>query len=423
MRAKVSLFAGVWLCLAWSAFAQPATANYDESKVGTYKLPDPLIFNDGKPVKSKRDWVNRRRGEILELFATDVYGHSPLPPSKLEYEVFDNDESALGGKAIRKQLAIFFSDKDHSKRENVLMYLPPQAKSKPVPVLLYINFNGNQTITTDPAVKLPTLWAQRTHEPAIAAETTRGRSKEFDLNKILEHGFGIVTVCYSDIEPDFSGGLPHGIRPLFYKAGQTEPSPGDWAAIGAWSYGLSRVLDYLEKDRMVDAKRVGLVGLSRLGKTVLWSGAMDERFALVISHLSGEGGAALSRRNYGETVRNLNTSFPYWFTSTYNKYSDDPSTLPVDSHELIALMAPRPVLITGAEEDKWADPRGMFLAAVAAGPVYRLLGKDDLGTTEMPELNKPIMHTIGYYYRTGKHELTSYDWDQFLAFADMHLKR
>jgi len=180
-------------------------------------------------------------------------------------------------------------------------------------------------------------------------------------------------------------------------------------------------MDYLEHDKNVDAKRVAIMGHSRLGKTALWAGALDARFAMVISSCSGEGGASLARRNYGETVANLMGAFPYWFAGNLHKYVDHVDQLPVDMHELIALIAPRPVYVTGAEDDRWADPKGEFLACVGAGPVYRLLGKDDLGTDQMPALNQPIVHTIAFHVRTGRHEVTEFDWDQFLLFADKYL--
>ncbi|HVP48443.1 MAG TPA: hypothetical protein VMT32_17735 [Bryobacteraceae bacterium] len=406
--------------LCGRAGAQSPPANYDEAKVGSYTLPDPLLFNDGKPVRTAKDWTTRRRAEILELFASNVYGHSPQPPADLSYEIFDTDEHALRGKAIRKQISIYFSPKKDGPKEDLLIYIPAGVR-KPVPVILAINFFGNQAVSTDPAIRLATLWNPKTHEREKASEELRGRMKDFDLDKILARGYAYATVCYQDIEPDFKGGYVHGIRPLFFKGGQTEPAADDWGAIGAWSYGLSRAMDYLEKDQSVDAKRVAILGHSRLGKTVLWAGAVDPRFAMMISSCSGEGGASLARRNYGETVRNLVDVFPYWFCSNFAKYADHADELPVDTHELIALSAPRPVYVTGAEEDKWADPKGEFLACVGAGPVYRLLGAQDLGTDQMPPLNQPIMHTIGFHYRTGGHAVTAFDWDQFLAFTDMHL--
>jgi (4-O-methyl)-D-glucuronate---lignin esterase len=403
------------------ATAQSPPANYDESKVGAYTLPDPLVFNDGKSVRTAREWRQRRRPEILELFAVNVYGHSPQPPKELRYDVFDSDEHALAGKAIRKQVTIYFSTKNDGPKEDLLIYIPA-GSAKPAPVILFINFGGNQAISTDPAIRLATIWNPKTHESQKAPEEFRGQMKDFDLEKILARGYAFATVCYQDIEPDFKGGYVHGIRPLFLKAGQTEPAPDEWGAIGAWSYGLSRALDYLEKDKAVDAKRVAIAGHSRLGKTVLWAGALDPRFAMVISSCSGEGGASLARRNYGETTRNLVDVFPYWFCSNFRKYADHADQLPVDTHELIALIAPRPVYVTGAEDDKWADPKGEFLACAGAGQVYRLLGGLGLGTDQMPPLDQPIMHTVGFHYRTGGHAVTAFDWEQFLGFADMHLK-
>jgi hypothetical protein len=401
--------------------AQVDSANYDEAKVGAYILPDPLVFADGKPVRGAHDW-SRRRAEILELFATNVYGHNPKPPAKTGFEVSEESSKALGGKAIRKQVAIDLTATKDGPKESLLIYIPAGAR-KPVPVILTLNFMGNQSVINDPGIRLPAIWTWKTHERQQATEDSRGRDKEFQVEKILARGYAFATICYQDIDPDFKGGYSQGIRPLFLKPGQTKPEPGDWGAIGAWSYGLSRAMDYLEHDKNVDAKRVAIMGHSRLGKTVLWAGALDERFAMVISSCSGEGGASLARRNYGETIANLMGAFPYWFADNLHKYADHVDQLPVDMHELIALIAPRPVYVTGAEDDRWADPQGEFLACVGAGPVYRLLGKEDLATDQMPALNKPILHTIAFHIRTGKHEVTEFDWDQFLLFADKYLAR
>ena len=392
---------------------ETTATNYDESKVGEYTLPDPLVFNDGTPVRSAQDWTNRRRAQILELFTTNVYGHGPAVPVTLRYKVADIDKHALGGKAIRTQATIWFSPDKDSPREDLLIYLPDGAK-KPVPLILSLNFTGNHTVVNDPGIHLPIVWDEDTHQAHRAPEGSRGSSDQFQVEETLARGYGFATIYYQDIEPDFNGGRQYGIRPLFPTA--------DWGAIGAWAYGLSRAMDYLEKDPDVDAHRVAVMGHSRLGKTALWAGALDRRFAMVLSSCSGEGGASLSRRNYGETIADLVRVFPYWFTSNYGQYAEHVDRLPVDMHELIALIAPRPVYVTGAEEDRWADPRGEFLACVAAGPVYRLLGAQGLGTDQMPSLNRPIMHTIGFHYRTGRHEVTTYDWEQFLKFADQHLR-
>ncbi len=408
------------LLIALSARAQSPPANYDESKVGTYTLPDPLVFKNGEAVRNASDW-KRRRQEILELFQATVFGRSPKS-KHARFEVFDTDKTALGGKAVRKQVTIYFSAKKDGPKADLLIYIPAGA-SKPVPMFLTLNFWGNQSVINDPGIRLPTIWDPKTHVRQQASEDSRGRDTEFDAEKILARGYGFATICYQNIEPDFKGGFVGGIRPLFFRRGQSEPARQDWGAIGAWSYGLSRAMDYLVKDKDVDSRRVAIMGHSRLGKTALWAGAMDTRFAMVISSCSGEGGASLYRRNYGETIANLVGAFPYWFSTSFQEFADHADRLPVDAHELIALIAPRPVYITSGEDDRWADPKGEFLACVAAGPVFRLQGAQDLGTDEMPALNQPIMHTLAFHVRTGKHAVTAFDWDQFLTFADMHLRR
>jgi hypothetical protein len=372
-------------------------------------------------VKSAKDW-KKRREELLTLFQENEYGRNPKPPKSVSYEIFDIEKKALGGKAIRKQASINLTADKNGPKEDVLIYLPADA-AKPAPVILGINFGGNQSVINDPAIKLPVLWSGRTKTSAPAAEASRGADKNWQVEQVLQRGYGFATVYYQQIDPDFKGGMEHGIRPRFFNTGQTEPAPDDWGAIGAWSYGLSRAMDYLEKDHDVDARRVAVMGHSRLGKTVLWTGAIDPRFAMVLASCSGEGGASLARRNYGETTANLVNSFPFWFCLNFQKYAGHSDQLPIDAHELIALSAPRPVYVTSAEQDQWADPKGMFLACVGAGPVYKLLGAQDLGTDQMPGLNQPILHTLGFHYRTGKHEVTAYDWEQFLKFADMHWRK
>jgi hypothetical protein len=409
-----------------TAGAQPPGTNYDEAKVPKYVLPDPLVMADGRRVTTSAMWFERRRPELLEMFRREMYGRRPGKPPHMTFEPASVDRHALGGKAERKEVTVLFTGGKDGPKMSLLVYLPADT-AKPVPMFLGLNFGGNQTVAADPGIHLGEVWTRaeksRTPVKEAAAEKSRGTSvRQWQVEKILAHGYGLATIYYGEIEPDFDGGIQYGVRPLFLKAGQTALEADEWGAIGAWAWGLSRALDYLETDPQVDAHHVAVMGHSRLGKTALWAGAEDTRFAMAISNCSGEGGAALSRRIFGEQPKDLTSRFPHWFDANYKKYSGRESALPFDQHELIALMAPRPVYVATAEEDLWSDPKGQFLAAAAAGPVYQLLGKQGLGTEEMPGPQQPIMHDIGYHHRTGQHDVTEYDWEQYLKFADIHFR-
>ncbi len=395
---------------------------YDEGKVPPYTLPDPLVCLDGTKVTTPELWWQKRRPEILELFRTHMYGRAPLSkPATISWTVFDLDRNALEGKATRKQVRIHFTGDPNGPGMDLLIYLPNQAL-RPVPVFLLLNFFGNHAIHPDPAIRLKPVFFKG--EWVTPPEQTRGfEARSFPIDKILARGYGLATAHYGDIAPDFPEAFQHGVFALFDRLfGEKRPADA-WGAIGAWAWGLSRALDYLEADGDVDAKKVAVLGHSRLGKTALWAGAQDERFAIVISNNSGCGGAALSRRRYGETVAIINGAFPHWFCENFKRYNNREDELPVDQHMLIALIAPRPVYIASADEDLWADPRGEFLAAKGADPVYKLLGTDGLPVTEMPPLNRPVMGTLGYHIRSGGHALTEYDWERYIDFADLHFKQ
>ncbi len=421
----IAVLVVTFLCSSFAFAFQPKGYNYDEAKVPAYRLPDPLKFEDGSSVRNAQQWKTKRRAEILHLFETEVYGKSPARPACLHFEQTSFSDQALGGIAIRKEISIWFNKEKTGPHLDLLIYLPKQ--KKPAPVFLALNFKGNHSISKDPQIKLSKQWMRASSNSGIvdhrATEKSRGvASSRWPVEMIIKRGYGLATMYYGDIDPDFDDGFQNGVHPLFYKKGQTKPNADQWGSIAAWAWGLSRALDYLETDRDVDSKKVAVMGHSRLGKTSLWAGATDERFAIVISNDSGCGGAALSRRHFGETVQRINTSFPHWFCGNFKKYNEKEASLPVDQHELIALIAPRAVYVASAQDDVWADPHGEFLSLLHASKVYELLGKKPIASKHWPQPNKPITGSIGYHIRTGKHDVTNYDWNRYLDFADLQFE-
>lgn len=394
--------------------------NYDEAKVGTYTLPDALKLNDGKTVMDAKTWWKKRRPEIVSIFEQQQYGVAPGRPKGERFEVLEKGSPALKGKAIRKRVDIHLSQEPGSPVIHLVEYLPAAAK-KPVPMLLCISFSAPSNSVDDPDLPVGEVWDMKTHTK-IPANKARAFGK-LNVEAVLDAGMGLSTFYYGDVDPDFAEGFDNGIRKYYLKAGETKRGPEDWGTIAAWAWGMSRVQDYFETDKSVDAKRVAIHGVSRLGKTVMWAGAHDQRFAAVIASCSGEGGAALSHRDYGETIAHLTapTRYPYQFAENYGKWAGFPDKAPMDANMLVALIAPRPLLLQTGNKDFWSDPKGEFLAAVAAGPVYKLLGKDPLDTETWPEAKQPILHDLSYYMHDGGHGMVPSDWDIYVQFLKMHL--
>ena len=398
--------------------------NYDEAKVPSYILPELLTCLDGSEVSTARIWQKKRRPEIKKLFEDYVYGKAPDKPTTMAFEVTSVDESALGGLATRKQISVHFFDKEAGASMDILLYLPNQRKQA-VPIFFALNFGGNQCVHNDKGINLCRSWLSPRFGGVNnrATERTRGSMKSsWAIEKVLKNGYGLATIYCGDIDSEKinSSGA---IRAHYYKKRQRKPQKNDWGRIATWAWGLSRGLDYFETDKDVDAKKVIVMGHSRLGKAALWAGAADERFALVISNNSGCGGAALSRRAVGETVGKITHTFPHWFCENFQNYHLKEAELPVDQHMLIALVAPRPVYVASAQLDRWADPRGEFLSAKKAQEVYQLFNYSKNVLTELPRVNEPVMGRVGYHIRTGKHNVMDFDWDAYLKFADIHLNK
>jgi len=393
--------------------------NYDESLVPSYELPDPLVLESGDPVATAAEWATRRT-ELLSLFAGHVYGETPMGrPDTMRFVERKTVNDFLDGKAVLREVRILLFGEEDGPHLDLLVIAPAEPPTGGAPAFLCLNFSGNHSIHPSPEISLPDSWMRAGRDDVAAGRVIDNRATEagrgfkqsrWAVEDVIDSGMALATFYYGDIDPDFDDGFENGIH-----ATTGQPGPREWGSIGSWAWGCSRALDYLESDSLVDAGKVAVFGHSRLGKTALWAGAQDERFALVISNNSGCGGAALSRRAFGETVGRINTSFPHWFSDVFPDYNENEPALPVDQHQLIALIAPRPVYIASATEDRWADPKGEFLAALHADPVYRLLGTEGLGdVSEFPAPDHPVGATIRYHLRTGKHDVTSFDWKHYI---------
>jgi hypothetical protein len=413
----LNLFLVFFICIHM-AFAQSDT-NYDESKVPLFEVPNPLTSFSGKKINNAQDWAIERRPELLQFFEKKVYGKVPGKLDNFSVRVLEYSDHAINGKARRKQVELTFERNSKKLSFTILIYTPKKVAK--APILLGHNFFGNHTIGTDENVIISKAWARNNETLGIEenklTEKSRGvRSSRWAIEKIIDGGFGLATIYYGEVDPD-KNDFSDGVHRLLYNEQQREPNADEWGSIAGWAWGLSRAMDYFSQDSEIDESQVIVFGHSRLGKASLWAGATDTRFAAVISNDSGCGGAALSKRQYGETIHVINKAFPHWFCRNFRSYNENEEALPVDQHQLLALIAPRPLYVASAQEDRWADPHGEFLSAHYTTPVYRLFGKEGIQSNKMPETNEPIQNTVAYHVRTGKHDVTDYDWEQYIKWA------
>lgn len=411
----IALFAS-WDCTTL-VFAQDDTPNYDEAKIPAYQLPE-LIDAATAAAKDFPTAWRERRAELLQTFSEQMYGTYPAAPYSAEYEELERGPSC-DGKALRQQWRVTIATEHGRLPIDLIVFTPAQATA-PVPCFLGLNFGGNHTIAADPQILLTQAWVRKKDgqtEGNRAIEAARGSaSSRWPIEQIVDAGMGVATAYYGDIDPDMDDQFQNGVHALFPEHRATAEHPERWGSIAAWAWGLSRLLDALEaQDMQVDARRVSVVGHSRLGKTSLWAGANDERFIAVISNDSGCGGAALSRRAVGETVARINRAFPHWFCPNFHQYDGKEDSLPIDQHQLLALVAPRLLYVASASEDRWADPHGEFLSLYLANDVFAKLPATK--SEQSPQAN---LKRIGYHLRDGQHDITAWDWAHYIRFVGQH---
>jgi len=388
----------------------------------TTGLPDPLVFFDGRKVLTASQWTSERRPELKRLFQHYMYGYFPPPPDNLRGSVERVDNQFFGGKATKREVTIRFGPPATPAIH--LLLIVPNERHGPAPVFVGLNFCGNHTVVADPSVALPEYWMPehcvKNHK---AREADRGKDVDvWCAEANVDHGYALATFYCGDVDPDRPD-FTDGVHPHYFRPGQTAPAPHDWGTIAAWAWGLSRAVDYLVTDPDIDRQRIAAVGHSRLGKTALVAAAFDERIALAIPSQAGCGGTAPSRSTVGESVERINTVFPHWFNDVFPEFNKQVERLPFDQHELVALVAPRPVLLSNAVKDTWANPAGQFEVLRAADPVYKLLGVGGLETSTAPPVGKLLASRLGYFIRPGAHSMRRVDWEAFWTFADRHLGR
>lgn len=410
-----------------ASMAKMEPAHYDESRVPAYRLPDPLVMADGTAITTAAQWPARRR-EVLDLLAVHQYGVAPSVPVKITSKVVSEHADALGGRAVLKQVEVILSRAGKSHSLGLLLYLP-KSVTQPVPAFLGLNFYGNHTVHPDPRIRLHESWSRNNDNMGVtenrAVEASRGkRAHRWPVEEIVARGYALATVYCGDIDPDYDDGFRNGVHGLFEEEDYAMPAGERWGTIAAWTWGLSRIFDYIvENEPAIEAERVIAIGHSRLGKTALWAAANDTRFAAAIANNSGCAGAALHRRRFGERLVDINTNFPHWLNGNSKIYNEFENEFPFDQHQLLALIAPRPLYVASAAEDLWADPKGEFLALLHAEPVWHLIGVDSHLPKEHPSVGDTVQGPLSYHIRPGEHGILAEDWTRYLDFADREVCR
>ncbi|HWI59862.1 MAG TPA: acetylxylan esterase [Bacillota bacterium] len=418
---RLALIPSLGLLLVAGCSTRPTPPSFPEasSLAPQAGMPDPLTLLDGRKVTSRAQWVNQRRPELKALFAHYVYGAIPPKPAQWQVQVVGEYPDFLGGQATLK-LVTLATGATNAPRIDLMLVLP-NGKPTPAPVFLAMDFCGNHALTADPRVPLARSWLADGCKGCTnnaATEAARGtQAGDWPLAEIVRRGYGLAAFYSGDVDPDRAE-VSQGLYAWLAGGDPAKNSPADRGTIAAWAWGFQRCVDYLVTDRGVDARRIAAVGHSRNGKTALLAAAFDERIAMAFPHQAGCGGTAPSRGKTGESVKAINDRFPHWFNRQFKQFNETPERLPLDQNCLVALCAPRPVLISAAEGDQWSNPAGQFEVVRAADPVYRFLGVEGCPVTQMPPLRQLVGQRLGYYIREGKHSMTADDWNTFMNFAD-----
>ncbi|XZE45735.1 acetylxylan esterase [Pirellulaceae bacterium SH467] len=409
--------------LSSNAFSQRRDVNYDEAKIDVGVLPNPMVLPSGAKA-TRENWESHREA-LVKLLAEHQFGFAPSGAVELKSEVVE-ESTMHDGKTLRRQIVVTLKTPSAEHAVDLAIFLPKGKKVKGT--FLGLNFQGNHSIDGDPALRIPKSWIANNKDTGVtnnqANEQGRGKqSRRWPIEEITARGYAVATAYYGDIDPDFDDGFNNGVHRLYPDQKPDANHPTRWGTIAAWSWGISRLLDVVSQQPELKETHYAVVGHSRLGKAALWAGANDERFSLVISNNSGCGGAALERRNFGETVEIINNSFPHWFCGNFKKYAKNEKSMPHDAHFIIASIAPRAVYIASATEDQWADPKGEYLSGYFATPVYKMLGLAGLEGDTPPAPDTSVGGTIGYHARTGAHDILSFDWQRYMDFADRQWKK